>query len=295
MFKKKREEKIASRDYFLQTVQSHLGYQAELLGRNKFGQKVGYDSQPWSGAFVDVCARDASLHNFPSFINSAAGLAEAIRRGQYFRVPQKGDVVIFNFSSMSGDQTGGAFNMPHCGVVTDVREFDETGRFITVEGNTQGETAATKKDGVHQKMRHLADVILFYRPEFSRRASNRRTFAQTMIEIFDGARTRFTKDETDAIQDAAREPMLLKINGEIKPGTRNKRVEIIQLALATVTDLKGATPGKWDSITAAACSRFQRNIGRVGSDVTGLPDLNTLKRLSKETGIFLIDDESYRA
>lgn len=294
MFRKKKiQRQDAQREYFLQTVQSHLGYQAELLGRNKFGQKVGYDSQPWSGAFIDVCAREAQIQNFPSFINSAAGLAESIRRGQYFRIPQTGDVAIFNFSSMAGN-TGGAFNMPHCGVVTDVREFELTGRFITIEGNTEGDTASTKKDGVHQKVRHLTDVVLFYRPDFSqkKKTSPRKTFYQLMIEIFDGARTRFTKDETDAIQEAARSPILLKLNGEIKHGARNRNVEVIQLALATVTDLRGAKPGNWDSITAAACSRFQRNIGRVGSDVTGLPDINTLKRLSKETGIFLLSEES---
>ena len=291
MFKKKRQEESAAREYFLQTVQSHLGYQAELLGRNKFGQKIGYDSVPWSGAFVDVCARDAALPNFPSFVNTAAGLAEAIRRGQYFRTPRPGDIAIFNFSSTSG-HAAGSFNMPHCGVVTDTREFDETGRFVTIEGNTQGDTASTKNDGVHQKLRHLTDVILFYRPEFVKRRSRGKTFYQILIEIFDGARTRFTKDETDAIEEAARTPLLLKINGEIKHGTRNRRVEIIQLALATVTDLKGATPGKWDSMTAAACARFQRNIGRAGPDVTGLPDINTLRRLSKETGIFLLEEES---
>lgn len=293
MFRKKKIAKQdAQREYFLQTVQSHLGYQAELLGRNKFGQKVGYDSQPWSGAFVDVCAREADLKT-PSFLNPAAGLAESVRRGQYFRKPQPGDIVIFNFSSAAG-QTGGAFNMPHCGVVTDTREFEETGRFITIEGNTEGDTASTKKDGVHQKVRHLTDVIFFHRPDFSQRtaSSAKRSFYQLMIEIFDGARTRFSKEETDAIHEAARAPMLLKLNGEIKHGARNRRVEIIQLALATVTDLRGAEPGKWDSITAAACARFQRNIGRVGTDVTGLPDVNTLKRLSKDTGIFLLSEES---
>ena len=70
----------------------------------------------------------------------------------------------------------------------------------------------------------------------------------------------------------------------------NKRVQIIQLALATVTDLRGAEPGKWDAATAAACSRFQRNVGRVGSDVTGLPDMSTLQRLSKVTGLFKLED-----
>jgi uncharacterized BrkB/YihY/UPF0761 family membrane protein len=47
---------------------------------------------------------------------------------------------------------------------------------------------------------------------------------------------------------------------------------------------------KWDATTAAACARFQRNIGRTGADVTGLPDAGTLDRLSKDTRIFKLEE-----
>jgi hypothetical protein len=82
---------------------------------------------------------------------------------------------------------------------------------------------------------------------------------------------------------------VLRLNGEVRYGDRNKKIELIQLALAVVTDLRGCEPGKWDGATAAACSRFQRNIGRTGSDVTGLPDAGTLQRLAKESGIFVVE------
>lgn len=281
---KSSETESAKRDFFLQTVSSHLGYISELGGRNKFGLRVGYDSMPWGGAFIDACARDAGLPNFPSFVNTSAGLAEALRRGHDYRVPEPGDIVIFNFSSMSGP-TAGAFNQPHCGVVTDTREFADTGRFISVEGGIEGSTVSSKKDGVHQKIRHMTDVMLFYRPEFQELV----TFNERLMQIFDKARTRFSKEETDAIEEFARVPLILKLNGEIRYGMRNKRVEIIQLALAMVTDLRGAESGKWDAATAAACSRFQRNIGRTGKDVTGLPDSSTLKRLSQDTKVFIIE------
>jgi hypothetical protein len=91
------------------------------------------------------------------------------------------------------------------------------------------------------------------------------------------------------LEAAAKARVKLLTNGEIKHGDRNKRVEIIQLALATVTDLRGCEPGKWDAITAAACSRYQRMIGYVGKDVSGLPDVNMLRRLARETGLFRID------
>lgn len=274
-------------ELFISTAQKYLGYSSELLGRNMFGQKVGYDAQPWSGAFIDVIAREAHL-NIPSFVYSAAGMAECIRAGAISRVPKPGDVVIFNFSSTIGPAAS-SFSMPHCGIVTDVQEFTKTGRFITVEGNTEGGSKHLTKDGVHQKIRHVTDVAIFCRPAFGKKTGSRKTFYERLMQLLDAARTRMTVAELDELKAAASAPSILKLNGEVRYGDRNKRIEMIQLALAVVTDLRGCEPGKWDAATAAACARFQRNIGRTGSDVTGLPDDGTLNRLSKETGIFKLE------
>ena len=276
-------------ELFISTAQRYLGYNSEILGRNMFGQKVGYDTGPWSGAFIDVVARESQV-NIPSFVYSPAGLAECIRSGAISRAPKPGDIAIFNFSSMSGHEPE-PFGMPHCGIVTDVQEFTKSGRFVTVEGNTEGASTFTKKDGVHQKIRNVTDVVIFCRPVFSNgKIRSRSTFYERLMRLTDPARTRITGDELAEIQEAARTPSILKLNGEIRHGDRNKRIETIQLALATVTDLRGCEPGKWDSITAAACARFQRNIGRTGSDVTGLPDPGTLKRLSKDSGVFRLEN-----
>jgi hypothetical protein len=275
-------------ELFITNAQKYLGYSSELLGRNMFGQKVGYDSGPWSGAFIDVVARESDL-NFPSFVYSAAGLAECIRTGAISRAPKPGDVVLFNFSSNVGPAAA-AFGMPHCGIVTDVQEFTKTGRFITVEGNTEGASTFTKKDGVHQKIRHVTEVLIFCRPAFSNgKVRSRKTFYERLMVLFDAARTRMTVAEMEELKGAASAPSILRLNGDIRYGDKNKRIELIQLALATVTDLRGCEPGKWDAATAAACSRFQRNIGRTGSDVTGLPDPGTLNRLSKVSGVFKFD------
>jgi hypothetical protein len=56
--KRPKETKL---ELFLATARKYIGYQSELLGRNAFGAKVGYDSGPWSGAFIDVVAREAGL------------------------------------------------------------------------------------------------------------------------------------------------------------------------------------------------------------------------------------------
>ena len=276
-------------ELFITNAQKYLGYTSEILGRNMFGQKVGYDTGPWSGAFVDVVARESQV-NIPSFVYSAAGLAECIRSGAISRAPQQGDIAIYNFSSMSGHEPA-PFGPPHCGIVTDVQEFTKTGRFVTVEGNTGGPGQLSTKDGVHQKIRHVTDVLIFCRPAFTNgKIGSRSTFYERLMKLLDPARTRMTGEEIKELQKAASAPSILRLNGEIRYGDRNKRIELIQLALATVTDLRGCEPGKWDAITGAACARFQRNIGRTGSDVTGLPDIGTLNRLSKDSRIFRLED-----
>ena len=278
----------AAAELFIKSAQQYLGYTADLGGRNIFGQKVGYDARPWSGAFIDVCAKDAGLA-LPSFTYTPAALAEFLRQGNFSREARPGSIAIFNFSSNVG-QAADQFSMPHAGIVVDVREFSETGKFITVEGNTEGTGVYQKKDGVHQRIRSINDVVVFCHPKFDdgQRAAGK-TFNERLMKFLDRGRTKFDGSDIAEIETARVQPPKLLMNGEIRPGDRNKKIEIIQLALATVTDLRGAQPGKWDGITTAACSRYQRMIGYVGKDATGLPDVNTLRRLARETGLFTID------
>ena len=270
----------AAAELLIKTAQRHLGYTAEQLGKNMFGEKVGYNAQPWAGAFVDVCAREAGL-KLPSFTYTPAALAEFIRSGNFSRTPQPGDVAIFNFSSNVG-HAADAFGMPHCGIVTDVREFQTTGRFVTVEGNTTGSTTHQQKDGVYQKVRSINEVLIICHPY----GTARQTFNEWLIKLLDRGRTKFDGEDLKAIAAAASAVETIDVKKEIRPGDRNKRIEVIQLALATVTDMRGAEPGKWDGVTTAACARYQRMVGYVGKDASGLPDVNTLKRLARDTGLF---------
>lgn len=281
---RKKESTAAAAELLIKAAQQYLGYTSDLGGRNIFGQKVGYDSVPWAGAFVDVCAKEAGLQ-LPSFVQSSAALAEFIRSGNFSRVPKLGSIAVFNFSSSFGPAAS-AFGMPHVGIVTDVREFAGTGRFITVEGNVEGTATYQKKDGVHQKIRNITDVLVFCHPNFNGGPQRSKTFNERLMTWMDRGRTTFNGEDLSAIDAAARTPLTIKLAAEVKHGDRNKRIEIIQLALATVTDLRGAETGKWDSVTAAACSRYQRNIGFVGRDADGLPNLRTLQRLAQETGLF---------
>jgi len=278
---RKRPNPGAAAALLVKTAQKYLGYTSDLGGKNIFGQKVGYDSQPWAGSFVEVCLREAGLKG-PSFVYTPAALADYIRSGNFSREPRPGSIALFNFSSNTG-HAADPFGMMHCGVVTDIREFESSGRFITIEGNTEGTTTFSKRDGVHQKVRSINDVVIFCHPAAAG------TFNGSLLRLLDQGRTKFNGEDLDDIAAAASNPKPLVLKSAVKHGDRSKKLEIIQLALATVTDLRGAALGTWDPVTSAACSRYQRTMGYVGKDVTGLPTLTTLRRLAKETGLFTVD------
>jgi len=143
----------------LSTARSYLGYTSEVHGRNIFNQQTGYPLAPWAGSFIDVVLRESGLHKVPSFTYTPAALAELIRSGQVSTKPKPGDIAIFNFAS----NTASAFSLPHAGIVTDVRHFKSTRTFTTIEGNTVGENSHQNKDGVHQRIRHLSDTVIFCR------------------------------------------------------------------------------------------------------------------------------------
>lgn len=273
---------------FISTARKYIGYQSELLGRNAFGQRVGYDSAPWSGAFIDVVAKEAGL-DLPSFTYVPAALAEFMRSGQVAKRPRPGDIAIFNFPSTTAEgSAASAFNMPAAGIVIDVRELRTNGRFLTIEGNSTGSTTYQNKDGVHQRLRHLTDVVVFCRP-----AEFERPGLQRIIQLLTKLGKKITgaapgKLELEALAAAATSNESIRLN-MLRAGTRNKHIELVQLALSQVTDIQGAQRGTWDAATSSAFARYQRIIGRLGSDATGLPDIATLQRLSKDTGLFRIE------
>jgi len=272
-------------EIFLTSARKYLGYTSEALGGSGFASKVGYSNKPWSGAFIDVVARAAGL-DLPSFTYVPAALAEFLRTGNISRRPRPGDIAIFNFSSTSDN---GGFGMQHAGIVTDVRELRTNGRFLTIEGNVTGTSAYQNKDGVHQRIRHVTDVVVFCRPEEFQGGRLIRRSAQLLTKWILKLFTREARAELKAIEAAAasQETVRSKL---VRPGTRNKDIELVQLALSQVTDIRGAERGKWDGSTSAAFARFQRNIGRVGPDATGMPDQASLQRLASETRIFTINE-----
>lgn len=271
------------REQFVATVKSYVGYQANAGMRNQFGATVGYDTLPWAGAFIDVTARESGV-KLPACVQTASALAEFIRDGQLRTKPLPGDIVFF---AAAEEFAASAFEMPHVGVVVDVREFHLTGKFLSVEGNTRGgnpKFASTQMDGVYQRIRHTTEVLAFARPLEFEGAARFQLLTKVIqklraAEVLSLAAVNNASTDTPSINQAA-----------LRAGNRNRQIETVQLALALVTDLKDAARGVWDSSTESAYQRWQRSIGFVGKDASGMPDRASLQRLGRETGLFTVQE-----
>lgn len=268
---------------FIALVKSYVGYEANAGLRNQFGATVGYDGTPWAGAFIDVAARAVSV-KLPSCVQTASALAEFIRDGQLRTKPLPGDIVFF---AAAEEFAASAFEMPHVGVVVDVREFHLTGKFLTVEGNTRSgnpKFAATQMDGVYQRIRYSTEVLAFARPAEFEASGSFQLFTK-VIKFLKAARA----VSLEEIQKATEDKKSITL-AALRAGNRNRQVEAVQLALGLVTDLQDAARGVWDSATEHAYQRWQRSIGYVGKDANGMPDRASLERLAQETGLFTVRD-----
>ena len=281
-----RNDKPAGAQEFIQAAKNYLGYVAGPMLRNQFGERVGYNSQPWAGAFVDVVARECGLQ-LPSCVYTASGLAELINNGLMRSRPRPGDLVFFAFPS---ENAASAFAMPHVGIVIDTSEYKSTGKLLTIEGNSRPANAkyGQDTDGVHQRVRHQGDVLAYIRPKFNGGRSGLHP-VQLLINVITKLSSKTARLEASALEEAARVPKDV-VTAALKPGLRNRSIEVVQLALGVTVNLKSATPGVWDAATANAFARYQRRIGYVGTAANGSVDRVTLQRLATETGLFQVTD-----
>lgn len=267
----------------VETASAYLNYQAGPMMRTIFGETVGYNNQPWAGAFVDVVAREAGL-DIPSCVYTPTALSVMLSDGRQRMRPQPGDLAFFNFPS---DNAGSMTAMPHVAIVTDVREFNSTGRFLVIEGNSRSANAKMSPgiDGVFSRVRNGRDVIAFVRPRALKRKS---PGSQLRINVMKklGLAARI---ETTQLEEAARTNIGV-VPAALAPKLRNKQVEAVQLALSVTVGLHGYNRGTWDSLTESAYAAFQRRIGYLGSDANGVPNRPSLQRLASETNLFHVLD-----
>lgn len=257
IFKKKPNElATAAQTRFLDETRSHLGYRPRPGGLSEFAIRTGYKGEtlPWSGSFIDCVARDAGIV-IPSCVYSPSGLSEFVLSRRAHTDPQPGDIVFYNFP------TGAQFGMPHVGIVTACDEYMQTGEFLAIEGNVNSglPKGHADRDGVYERTRYKSDVIMFGRPDFDFRPGK------------------------DAEMQTGR--LFIK-EYHVRPGRQNPDVQTVQLALSTIVTLENVTWGRFDASTQRAYARWQRAIGYVYPDSTGIPDVASLKLLGERSGIF---------
>jgi hypothetical protein len=153
--------------------------------------------------------------------------------------------------------------MPHVGIVTDVTGVTFNGSFKTIEANIDTGLAKGPQDrnGIFERTRYLTDVLGFGRPNFSR--------------------SRLKEGDPDP----SLPPVNLARVLSLKPCLD---VELIQLALAEEVGLRNAKRGTYDAQTKSAFANFQRKIGYVGDDATGVPDRKSLEALAIKTKKFVV-------
>lgn len=247
------------RDRFLEEARSHLGYKTRPSGLSDFGAQTGYSGHalPWSGSFVDVVARNAGLI-IPSCVYTPSGLGEFAADGRIVSRPEPGDIVFYVFPTT--DQ----FSMPHVGIVSDVDRYAESGAFKAIEAQVASglPRGSTDRTGIFERVRWRSEVLVFARPNFKLRPAKEK------------------KMQTDAPEISER---------EVRPGKKNSAVQTVQGALVSLSLLDSRySAGEFDQATQRAYVRWQRMIGYVYPDCTGVPDRRSLEVLSARSGRFRI-------
>lgn len=245
------------RQAFIAEAASHVGYTSRPNRSSSYGEITGYNSQPWSGSFIDYVASKTDV-DIPSTVYSPSSLQYFVRTGRLHVVPKPGDLVFFAFS------TGAHFELPHVGIVTDVLGISFNGSFKTIEAEIDPGTpkGQNSRDGIYERTRFLTDVIGFGRPNFRRARLNLEAGAleASRLPVVNLARVLSTKPSKD--------------------------VEILQIALAAAVDLRNAKRGVFDAQTRSAFANFQRAVGYVGPDASGVPDAKSLQLLAARTKVF---------
>jgi hypothetical protein len=256
------------RELFISKALAYQGHRSLANMVSGFGEKVGYGANPWSGAFIDVVAREAGLTNddLPAMVYTPAGLAEFARWNALYSRPRRGDIVFYAFP---GEGARSMFDMMHVGIVTDTQHLASTGLFQAIEAQTSTGLPRGNQDptGVYLRTRSEQDVLTFARPRY---------------------RTRKTLNNLLRVPLPGTSPALPTLTvAQLTTGRPNRATEVLQLALQQRVNLRGHTPGTLDAATRAGIAHFQRAIGRVGADATGQLDNPTLARLARDTGLFI--------
>ena len=230
--------------------------------------QTGYKGHaiPWSGSFIDVVARTSDVV-LPSCVYTPSGLGEFMHSRRTVATPEPGDIVFYVFPTT--DQ----FSMPHCGIVSNVDDFVQTGEFLAIEAQvTSGLPRGSQSaDGIYERRRWRYDVLAFARPNFAAAAKNKH-------------RPGMETENADGLP-------FVRLS-RVRPGKKGSDVQTVQVALEIVAGLtrEEYTYGLFDDATQRAYSRWQRQIGYVHPDSTGVPDPGSLRTLGARAKMFRVEE-----
>lgn len=251
-----------NRELFLNTLRGYVGYTARAGRVTSFGAATGYDGAFWGGSMIDVAAKASNIA-LPAIVHPTAALAEFVRTNRLRRSPKVGDIVFYAFPS--GGEASWATGA--VGVVTDVSDWRSKASFVAIEGQTATglPRGSQEPTGVYGRRRYSTDVIAFARPKF--------------------LTARLPKPAELAV-DVPGQPVKRPVlrPSHFQPGKPSNTTTILQMSLAEVVGLRQAKRGYFDAQTQSAYAAWQRQMGYVGSDANGMPDVNSLARLSLLTG-----------
>jgi hypothetical protein len=148
---------MVSVDGVLGAAVAHVGFRG--LG---FARSVGYESEPWSGAFVESVFRECNVlvhpSSRPSFVSPVDALLWFERRARVFRKPKRGDVVFFS----NGSTTASVLSV---GFVTGVPGRRGDGAVLAVCGGASSglPRGPQDADGVYVRFVFASEVVGFGR------------------------------------------------------------------------------------------------------------------------------------
>ena len=260
----------------VETASAYLGYTSRQQN-NIFAISTGYTGTfQWDGSFVDRVLKDAKYNGVPSHANTVTALSYYIRNGFQRRAPKPGDIVFYSFSAPGG---GATFDPPHIGIVTDISRWKTDSSFKAIEAQVSSgqPKGPSEENGVYERVRYATDVILFGR------------LPAKLKRVKEAALTSQKNEMTGLIQvSPAHINRCLTGNqaSTAKPELR-KRVEAVQLALAAVPGInfRNADRGVFNLKSQSAFAAFQRFIGVPAERCDGIPTLDQLDRLARETNL----------
>ena len=243
-------------------AESQLGLAPLADGTTPYGQRAGYPTAAWAGAFVDWCFAEARAEELPHLelpaacLRPADALAGFARLRRLQRRPAVGDVVFLAVPASDGGL--------QVGIVADCSRWAADGSLRTVEGSVHsGLPRGPERPGVYPRTRYATDVVAFGRPALAARKTGRPA-------------------------DAAADLPLVTV-AHLTTGRRSRSVELLQQALALCTEGRGFDRGLYCPRTRSAVADFQRSRGRLGDHASGSPDPRTLRELADRSRLFRAD------